>query len=78
MNNAAIKNLRENQQQLDMDGVMVGVSRQALDELIMDYESLEEAINKALDQIDNPEYCRSILVMALLENETITGEEKHV
>jgi hypothetical protein len=30
----AIKNLQEYQKQLDMDGVMVGVSRQALDEVL--------------------------------------------
>jgi hypothetical protein len=30
----AIKALREGQQQIDMDGVMVGVSRQALDEVL--------------------------------------------
>ena len=32
--NGAIKNLTEHQKQLDADGCMVGVSRQALDELI--------------------------------------------
>lgn len=31
---AAIDNLRENQKQLDMDGCMVGVSRQALDQVL--------------------------------------------
>lgn len=32
--NAAIENLKTNQQQLDADGCMVGVSRQALDETL--------------------------------------------
>lgn len=31
---AAIKNLREHQQQLDIDGIFVGVSRQALEEVL--------------------------------------------
>ena len=38
--NAALENLKTNQQQLDQDGVMVGVSRQALDETLALVEEL--------------------------------------
>jgi len=41
MSKAAIQNLRENQQQVDMEGVMVGVSRQALDESLAYIAELE-------------------------------------
>ena len=37
---AALENLKNHQQQLDADGCMVGVSRQALDEILADYEAL--------------------------------------
>lgn len=40
LNPAALEALKNNQRQLDMDGCEVGVSRQALDELIAAYESL--------------------------------------
>lgn len=40
MSDAAAKNLRESQTQLDMDGIQVGVSRQALEEVL---EEREEA-----------------------------------
>lgn len=39
--NDAIKNLQTNQQQLDADGCMVGVSRQALDETLAEVERLQ-------------------------------------
>ena len=41
MSKEAINQLREHQQQLDDDGIMVGVSRQALDE-VLEYVSLME------------------------------------
>ena len=40
----AIYNLREHQQQLDMDGIMVGVSRQALEETLDYVTSLERQL----------------------------------
>lgn len=40
LNPATLEALKNNQRQLDMDGCEVGVSRQALDELIAAYESL--------------------------------------
>jgi len=43
--NAAYKNLQENQKQLDADGVMVGVSRQALDETLDLVDQLAGALN---------------------------------
>lgn len=36
----AIQNLRESQQQLDMDGIIVGVSRQALEEVLAEVDRL--------------------------------------
>ena len=41
MSKEAINQLREHQQQLDADGIMVGVSRQALDE-VLEYVSFME------------------------------------
>ena len=59
----AIEALREHQQQLDHDGVMVGVSRQALDEVLdtlakqgQEIERLREAARKyftAEDDLQN-------------------------
>ena len=43
--NAAIKNLKTNQRQLDADGCEVGVSRQALDETLVVVEDLAGALN---------------------------------
>lgn len=40
----AEKNLRENQKQLDADGVMVGVSRQAVHEVLAETARLRAAI----------------------------------
>ena len=39
-----VANLREHQTQLDADGCMVGVSRQALDETLAIYDGLLEAL----------------------------------
>ena len=47
MSKTALDVLKNEQQQVDMDGVMAGVSRQALDEVIKDYELLQQR-NKAL------------------------------
>lgn len=43
--NDAIKNLKEHQQQIDADGCMVGVSRQALDETLTLVEEMAGALN---------------------------------
>lgn len=43
---AAFKNLRTCQRQLDMDGCEVGVSRQALDEVLAEYEALLAALQE--------------------------------
>ncbi len=43
----AVDVLRDHQQQLDMDGVMVGVSRQAIDEVLTELATLR-AQNAAL------------------------------
>lgn len=40
----AEQNLRDHQTQLDMDGVMVGVSRQAIDEVLAEIERLRAAL----------------------------------
>ena len=44
----AEKNLRENQRQLDADGVMVGVSRQAVHEVLAETDRLRAALEYAL------------------------------
>ena len=45
----AEKQLREHQERLDFDGVMVGVSRQALDEVLTELTELREAVQNYLD-----------------------------
>lgn len=42
---AALEALKNGQRQLDMDGVEVGVSRQALDEVIAAYEEAIKDLN---------------------------------
>ncbi len=49
----AITNLLENQQQLDADGCMVGVSRQALEEVIGIVKDLLGIAHTALDYADD-------------------------
>jgi hypothetical protein len=44
--NPAIENLKINQRQLDMDGCEVGVSRQALDEVLTAFDNLLWAAEK--------------------------------
>ena len=44
----AEKQLREHQERLDFDGVMVGVSRQALDEVLTELAELREAVDNTL------------------------------
>jgi hypothetical protein len=61
----AIKNLREYQKQLDMDGCHVGVSRQALDE-VLDY--IDRAPSPTADAITDAE------IMALAEKHEIWVE----
>lgn len=46
----AEQNLRENQQQLDLDGIMVGVSRQALDEVLAELTRLRSGRAAALEE----------------------------
>lgn len=46
---AASDNLRTNQKQLDMDGCMVGVSREALETVLTERDSLLAAL-KGLDE----------------------------
>ena len=48
----AANNLRTSQQQLDMDGVMVGVSRQALEEVLESHAELVTAAKFALEQAE--------------------------
>lgn len=49
LNPLALEALENNQRQLDMDGVEVGVSRQALDEVLAAYKAAVERINRATD-----------------------------
>ena len=48
----AEKNLRECQRQLDADGVMVGVSRQALDEVLTELQRLRILLASAEDDLE--------------------------
>ena len=56
LNQDAIDNLRNNQQQLDQDGVMVGVSRQALDEVLAHIDAqrdeMVEWINAMMNMVE--------------------------
>ena len=45
----ASENLRYHQKQLDEDGVMVGVSRQAVEETLLELMQLREAVKDACD-----------------------------
>lgn len=49
LNPLALEALENNQRQLDMDGVEVGVSRQALDELLAAYKAAVARVNRATD-----------------------------
>lgn len=49
LNPLALEALENNQRQLDMDGVEVGVSRQALDELLSAYKAAVASVNRATD-----------------------------
>ena len=42
----AVENLRNYQEQLDEHGIMVGVSRQALDEALSELSELREAVRQ--------------------------------
>lgn len=44
---AATENLRNNQEQADRDGIMVKVSRQAVDETLVEVEQLRAAVERA-------------------------------
>lgn len=48
---AAARNLRSRQRQLDMDGCEVGVSRQALEEVLTEYAGLLESLTEVCDWI---------------------------
>jgi len=45
----AEQNLRSHQRQLDADGVMVGVSRQAIDETLFELERLRRGLQIIID-----------------------------
>jgi len=51
---AAIENLKTHQQQLDADGCMVGVSRQALDEALLLIDNLTAALEMCEASFDGP------------------------
>lgn len=48
---AASENLKSNQRQLDMDGCEVGVSRQAIDETLEQYDDMLTALTLALKRL---------------------------
>lgn len=47
MKTAAYDTLRNHQEQADMDGVMVKVSRQALDEILDEYDEMLSLLDEA-------------------------------
>ena len=47
---AASEQLRTHQEQLDADGIMVGVSRQAVDETLAQYNALRNALKVLLNE----------------------------
>ena len=53
----AEKQLREHQERLDFDGVMVGVSRQALDEVLTELAELREAAYKYIGDKGHAKWC---------------------
>jgi len=50
--NPAIENLKTNQKQLDADGCMVGVSRQALDETLTLFDNLVAMLEKCAERLE--------------------------
>lgn len=59
----AEKNLRECQQQLDMDGCMVGVSRQAVDEVLAEVERLRNIVEHVETWVGNPASAYSMMAL---------------
>ena len=53
----AIEALKKYQKQLDAEGVEVGVSRQALDEVLHDYEQLQQQLSEANEKLDKAREC---------------------
>ena len=49
---AASENLKRHQSQLDMDGCSVGVSRQAVDETLEQYDAMLAALKEATLQLE--------------------------
>lgn len=50
---AASENLRNNQKQADMDGCMVQVSRQAVDEVLAEYDRMRALLARGRRWISN-------------------------
>jgi hypothetical protein len=57
LKNPAVENLRNHQQQLDADGIMVGVSRQALEETLAHVELLWELLHRIRNDLAPIHYC---------------------
>lgn len=53
INHETLNNLKNHQQQLDADGIMVGVSRRALEELMQWIESAEISFKKRMTELKN-------------------------
>jgi len=64
----AEKQLREHQQQLDADGVMVGVSRQALVEFMAENKALREELQAEVARLDEI-VCNDLTIITRLEAE---------
>lgn len=52
----AVENLRQHQRQLDMDGIFVGVSRQALEEVLDYIEADRAAIREAMEPVNRKKF----------------------
>lgn len=75
--NGAIKQLETHQDQLDMDGVMVGVSRQALDEVLAYIKALQAKPEDNASQVD-VDLLEGIVLAHLEENyKEVVGAFSH-
>jgi hypothetical protein len=71
----ASDNLKTNQRQLDMDGVEVGVSRQAVHETLAEYTDMLEALKAVVAIADRKtvEFDRARAVIAKATGNTTEG-----
>ena len=77
----AVKELTDHQQQLDMDGIMVGISRQALNEVLVSIrepkaffdqlaKARNDAIEEAIDELESGMYLTAAALISVLKTDT--------